>query len=225
LVQFSLLLSFLALTRTPDGIITAALCLATFTLIVFGFADGNLGIDSNNSIGEGSLTVFRARSATFALLTWLTLFLAAELLDMRRSFFRMKPKSKQYVPPSPPPASPLTSNVNSYFTQWARDMYTNPFLLYSVSLGALSVFPLIYIPGLNTAVLKHAPIGGLEWGIVLIATFLFIVMVEGYKWGKRVFIRMRGAKKVGIEVGGELIFKEWMTMTETNTLALQTPPV
>ena len=72
---------------------TATLCLATFTLIVFGFADGNLGIDSNNSIGQGSIVVFRARSATFALLTWLTLILALELLDFQRSFFRMKPKS------------------------------------------------------------------------------------------------------------------------------------
>lgn len=46
------------------GLLGAALCLATFSLVVFGFNDGDLGVDSNNSIGEGSLTVFQARSAT-----------------------------------------------------------------------------------------------------------------------------------------------------------------
>ena len=102
-------------------------------------------------------------------------------------------------------------------------MWTNPFLLYSALFGALSVFPLIYIPGLNTAVLKHAPIGGLEWGIVLIATFLFIIMVEAYKFGKRIYVRKQGKKASGLEVGGELIFKAWMTMTETNTIAVPSP--
>lgn len=75
------------------GTFGAALCLASFSLVVFGFNDGNLGIDSNDSIGNGSINVFRARSTTFAMLTWLALILAFEMMDMRRSFFRMKPKT------------------------------------------------------------------------------------------------------------------------------------
>ena len=45
------------------GAVGAALCLANFSIIIYGFGDGNLGFDSNNSV-TGSLTVFRARSAT-----------------------------------------------------------------------------------------------------------------------------------------------------------------
>lgn len=67
------------------GVMGAGCCLAVFTIIVFGIGDGNLGsassldsraldktnpfmfltVDSNNSIGDGSELVFRARSATF----------------------------------------------------------------------------------------------------------------------------------------------------------------
>lgn len=75
------------------GFITAGLCLANFTLVVFAFGNGNLGLDSNNFVGNGSETVFRARSATFATLTWLSLLLAIEIIHLRRSLFRMKPKS------------------------------------------------------------------------------------------------------------------------------------
>lgn len=45
------------------GCVGAALCLANFALVVFQFGDGNLGMDSNNTV-TGSPVVFKARSAT-----------------------------------------------------------------------------------------------------------------------------------------------------------------
>lgn len=76
------------------GLFGASLNISVFVLIVFAFGDGNLGIDSNESLGNGSELVFRARAASFATMTWICLFLAFEVMDMRRSFFRMKPKSQ-----------------------------------------------------------------------------------------------------------------------------------
>lgn len=122
-ISVELILYFL-----PDGCLTAALCLANFTLIVFAFGDGNLGVDSNNTVAFGSETVFKARSAVFATLTSLALILALELLDMRRSLFR------------------LTDKPSAPYTQWARDIYSNTFLFWSVVIGELSLFPIIYIP-------------------------------------------------------------------------------
>lgn len=50
-----------------------------------------MGIDSNNSIGgdPGSRLVFRARAATFSTMIFCLLWLAFEVMDLRRSFFRM----------------------------------------------------------------------------------------------------------------------------------------
>merc|ERR1712072_1452137 len=74
------------------GICTAALCLAAFALVLFAFGNGNLGENCNEAL-EGCETVFRARATCFATLTWFSLFLAWEVIDMRRSFFRMQPDS------------------------------------------------------------------------------------------------------------------------------------
>lgn len=73
------------------GMIGAAVDIGTFAIIVFGFGDGNLGRDSNNNINgdPGSELVFRARSATWATMVFCLLFLAFEMMDLRRSFFHM----------------------------------------------------------------------------------------------------------------------------------------
>jgi magnesium-transporting ATPase (P-type) len=71
------------------GFWIAALCLAAFSLVVFGFGNGDLGSGCNRAYSEQCDTVFRARATTFACLTWFALFLAWEMIDMRRSFFRM----------------------------------------------------------------------------------------------------------------------------------------
>ncbi|GAA5829224.1 hypothetical protein JCM3766R1_001026 [Sporobolomyces carnicolor] len=179
------------------GLAGAGCCLGTFSVIVFGFGDGNLGIDSNNSRGDGSDLVFRARSATFAALTWICLWLAFQVMDLRRSFFKMRPDSPHV------------------WTSWARELWANQFLLWSVVLGFLSVFPVVYIPVINYDVFKHNPISW-EWAVAFIATGLFIVLAELWKWAKRVYYR-RQARRHPAEESSAGIFSSWMTMEPTKT--------
>lgn len=160
------------------GLWIAALCLATFSLVVFGFGDGNLGEGCNDSYSEVCDTVYRARATTFATLTWFALFLAWEMVDMRRSFFRMQPGSKKY------------------FTQWMHDVWRNKFLFWAIVFGFVTLFPALYIPVLNHAVFKHAGISW-EWAIVFIAAGVFFLGVETWKWGKRVYFRRTAKKSQG----------------------------
>ncbi|KAI1371803.1 potassium/sodium eff [Hypoxylon crocopeplum] len=159
------------------GVWMSALCLSSFLLVVYGFGDGNLGEDCNENYSEACDTVFRARATTFVSLTWFALFLAWEMVNMRRSFFRMQPKSKKY------------------FTQWAHDVWRNQFLFWAVMAGFVTIFLTIYIPVLNHQVFKHAPISW-EWGIVFVEAIVFFLGCETWKWGKRIFFR-RQAKKMG----------------------------
>lgn len=160
------------------GLWITLLCLSSFVLVVYGFGNGELGQGCNERYSESCELVFRARATTFACLTWFALFLAWEMIDMRRSFFRMQPDSKRY------------------FTQWAIDVWRNQFLFWAVVAGFVTLFPLIYIPTLNTVVFKHAPIDW-EWGIVFIAAGLFFAGVETWKWAKRIYFRRQARKQTG----------------------------
>ena len=62
--------------------------------------------------------------------------------------------------------------------------------------GFITLFPLIYIPVLNTVVFKHAPIDW-EWGIVFVAAGLFFVGVEAWKWAKRIYYRRQERRQTG----------------------------
>lgn len=117
----------------------SALCLSSFLLVVFGFGDGNLGEGCNTSYSEQCDTVFRARATTFVSLTWFALFLAWEMINMRRSFFRMQPKSKKY------------------FTQWMHDVWRNPFLFWAVIAGFVTIFPTLYIPVSSLSARRPCP--------------------------------------------------------------------
>ncbi|KAM0246533.1 hypothetical protein ACHAP5_004657 [Fusarium lateritium] len=162
------------------GLWMSALCLSSFVLVLYGFGNGSadIGEDCNNAYSEDCKVIFRARSTTFACLTWFALFLAWEMINMRRSFFRMQPKSKKY------------------FTQWIHDVWRNPFLFWAIIAGFVTMFPIIYIPGLNTVVFKHAPISW-EWGIVFVEAVLFFFGIEGWKWAKRIYYRRQARKSVG----------------------------
>jgi len=156
------------------GFWAGSLCVGSFAIVVFGFGDGNLGYNCNDSLNGGVCTlVFRARATTFTCLTWFALFLAWEMINLRRSFFRMQPGSKHYL------------------TQWIRDVWRNQFLFWSIVAGFITVFPVIYIPVINTTVFKHAPISW-EWGIVFVETALFFAGMEAWKWGKRIYYRRVG---------------------------------
>lgn len=162
------------------GLWMSALCLSSFVLVLYGFGQGSADISENynNDYSEGCRVVFRARATTFACLTWFALFLAWEMVNMRRSFFRMQPKSKRY------------------FTQWMFDVWRNQFLFWSIVAGFVTMFPLIYIPKLNTVVFKHAPISW-EWGIVFVEALLFFLGIESWKWAKRIYFRRQARKATG----------------------------
>lgn len=170
----------LLLDMVVYGLWISVLCLGSFSLVLWGFGDGSLGENCNNSysnsMGEPICdTVFRARATTFACLTWFALFLAWEMIDMRRSFFRMQPNSKRY------------------FTQWAHDVWRNKFLFWAIIAGFVTIFPTLYIPVINHDVFRHQGISW-EWGIVFIAAILFFAGVEAWKWAKRVYFRRKEAK-------------------------------
>ncbi|KAJ4854605.1 e1-E2 ATPase domain-containing protein [Trichoderma breve] len=158
------------------GLWIAALCLSSFVLRVYAWGNGELGHGCNDGYNDSCETVFRARATTFACLTWFALFLAWEMVDKRRSFFRMQPDSKRY------------------FTQWIHDIWRNRFFFWAVILGFVTLFPVLYIPVINTKVFKHKGISW-EWGIVFIATGLFFAGVEIWKWCKRLFYRRQARKQ------------------------------
>lgn len=177
------------------GIWMGSLCLASFVIVLYGFSNGIQDARGcNDSIGGGCTEEFRARATCFACLTWCSLFLAWEgmwttsiecvsviadftlVLSMRRSFFRMQPHSKKY------------------FTQWIHDVWRNQFLFWAIIAGFITIFPVLYIPKLNTVVFKHVGISW-EWAIVFITSILFFSGVEAWKWVKRVYFRRQAKKK------------------------------
>lgn len=180
------------------GVWMAALCLSAFSLVMFGWGDGNLSHGCNSSY-ENCDTVFRARATTFVCMTWFALFLAWEMIDMRRSFFRMQPGSKRY------------------FTQWMFDVWRNKFLFCGIMVGFITIFPILYIPVINDVVFKHTGISW-EWGIVFVEAILFFAGVEAWKLCKRVYFR-RAAKKEQREHGDEpATFSRHTTMSTSETM-------
>ncbi|KAK9650616.1 P-type ATPase [Aspergillus fumigatus] len=159
------------------GVWTAALCLASFSVVVWGFGDGHLASGCNREYSAECDLVFRARATTFVCLTWFALFLAWEMVDMRRSFFRMQPGSTRYL------------------TQWMSDVWRNQFLFWSIVAGFVTTFPILYIPVLNHVVFKHTGISW-EWGIVFVEAVLFFLGVELWKFAKRVYFRRQQGKNV-----------------------------
>jgi Na+-exporting ATPase len=182
------------------GLWIAALCLASFSIVMFGFGDGNLGTGCNEGYNETCNTVFRARATTFACLTWFSLFLAWQMLDMRRSFFRMQPGSKKY------------------FTQWISDVWRNKFLFFSIMGGFVTIFPVLYIPVINTVVFRHRGISW-EWGVVFIATFLFFLGVEAWKFAKRQYLKKKdpaGGRRGSVDLEARVFERYLSTAISTD---------
>ena len=149
------------------GSIVGACTLLTFVIIVYGTGNGDLGFDCNRDYSESCAVVFRARAAVFAELTWLILISAWEIKSLRRSLFNLDPLNSQ-------------GSKFSFF----KDIYSNGFLFWSVVIGAVSVFPAVYIPGLNTKVFKHNGITW-EWALSFGAVIIFVLGTEIWKAIKR----------------------------------------
>lgn len=180
------------------GLWMATLCLSAFSIVLFGFGDGNLGVNCNDHYSEQCDHVFRARATTFVCLTWFALFLAWEMVDMRRSFFRMQPGSRRY------------------FTQWIYDIWRNKFLFWAIMAGFLTIFPTLYIPVINHVVFKHHGISW-EWGVVFVEAALFFMGVEAWKWAKRVYLRRKAIKEIGAKADAETrIFEKYMSFSKSS---------
>ncbi|KAF3017425.1 Na+ ATPase [Neopestalotiopsis sp. 37M] len=149
------------------GLLMGVLTLMSFVVVVYGANGGNLGHDCNGAFSDACIPVFRARATVFAELTWLILISAWEFKDLRRSMFKLNPDSDSKFP-------------------FFKDIYGNKFLFWAVVIGGLSVFPVVYIPVVNTNVFKHTAISW-EWAIVVAALVLFVAGVELWKMTKRVF--------------------------------------
>jgi len=149
------------------GILMGTCTLLTFVIIIYGVNNYNLGVDCNRSWNDGETCgpVFRARAAVFAELTWLILISAWEFKSIRRSMLSLDPATQSKFP-------------------FFRDVYENRLLFWSVVIGALSVFPAVYIPGLNTQVFKHTGISG-EWALSAGAVVVFVLGIETWKALKR----------------------------------------
>lgn len=184
------------------GIWMAALCLTSFSMVLYVWGDGNLGEGCNSSYTPDCDTVFRARATTFVCMTWFALFLAWEMINMRRSFFRMKPGSKLY------------------FTQWMHDVWRNKFLFGGIMLGFVTTFPVLYIPVINDVVFKHTGISW-EWGVVVVEAILFFCGVELWKWCKRIYFRRQAKKNkdTGHVYRGPQDFSRYTTMSRSDTQA------
>ncbi len=160
------------------GTLMGILTLLTFVIIVYGTGGGELGRDCNRAYSDSCDVVFRARAAVFAELTWLILVSAWEIKSLRRSMFKLEP-------------------VSTHRFQFLHDIYENRFLFYAVVIAALTVFPVIYIPGLNTTVFKHKAISW-EWSLAVSAVVLFVAGMEAWKLAKRAFGWFGGDEEVDV---------------------------
>ncbi|OAG00191.1 calcium ATPase [Paraphaeosphaeria sporulosa] len=100
----------------------ATLCLASFVFVAYGFGNGDLGKNCNNSHSERCYLVFRARATTFVCLNSFALFLAWEMVNFRRSFFRQKPRCTGY-------------RCCYVFYSWWEDSRSSLFLFWAIIAG------------------------------------------------------------------------------------------
>ncbi|KAK1759172.1 calcium-transporting ATPase 3 [Echria macrotheca] len=166
------------------GLLMGTCTLMTFVIIVYGKYGGDLGVDCNTKYSDACTPVFRARAAVFAELTWLILISAWEFKSIRRSMFHLNPDKSDN-----PDNNDNNDNSDNKKKKWRlwNDLYTdNKFLFWAVVLGALSVFPTVYIPYLNTNVFKHKAITW-EWSLVVGMTIVFVFGMEAWKWVKRTY--------------------------------------
>ncbi|RGP80118.1 potassium sodium efflux p-type fungal-type [Fusarium longipes] len=192
------------------GIIMGACTMCTFCIIIYGANGGNLGEECNQRYSEACIPVFKARAATFAELTWLILISAWEFKSLRRSVFRLNPDDDSRFPVF-------------------KDIYSNRFLFWSVIIGGLSVFPVVYIPVLNHKFFKHTGITW-EWALSVGFTIVFVAGIELWKLTKRHFHLLedapvrRGVWGQGGEDAGRLgrtmsfsSFKTWASFSRKDT--------
>lgn len=152
------------------GTIMGSMCLMSFMLVLYA-ASGQgyhpLMEGCNEDAGTGCGAIFRARATTFATLAFLLLVTSWQVKHFHRSLFAM---DERWTGPF------------SVF----KTIYHNRFLFWSVVGGFVMIFPIVYIPELNTKVFKHEGLSW-EWGVVAGAVVLYIALIETWKAVKRRF--------------------------------------
>ncbi|ATY64424.1 sodium transport ATPase 5 [Cordyceps militaris] len=170
-LQYGVFTPEFVLDMVVYGLIMAGCVLGSFTTVLFGFDNGNLGVDCNRSFSPACDQVFRARATCYATMTWIFLLFSWELIDFRRSLF--------YMP--------------SGMRAWAAHLWSNKFLFFSVTIVFAVVFPTIYIPGLNHVVFLHTGITW-EWAVVFVSVGVWMAGTESWKWMKRAYFRRATSK-------------------------------
>lgn len=181
----------------------AVCCMVCFVIVVYGKGDGYLGVDCNSTSSDKDVCnlVFRGRSASFATMTWCALILAWECVHPTNSLFHMRQETD-----------------NAWWKQTAIDLWGNQFLFWSVVGGFVSVFPVVYIPVINTKVFLHSPIG-YEWGLAVALSVLYLMGSEFWKWMKRIYFRKWSPKVKNPEYELERNdpFQKYASFSRSNT--------
>lgn len=186
------------------GLLMAASCMCCFVIVVYGIGNGNLGSDCNSTSSSHEVCdlVFRGRSTSFATMTWCALILAWECIHPLNSLFYMRQDTD-----------------NPWFKQTAIDLWGNQFLFWSVFGGFFSVFPVVYIPVINTKVFLHGPIT-YEWGLAVAFSLLYLVECEAWKWARRVYGRKwsRKARNPEYDLERKDHFRKYASFSRSNTI-------
>ncbi|KAF9274145.1 Na+ ATPase [Mortierella alpina] len=168
------------------GAVMGGLSFGAFCIVLFAFNHGNLGSECNAHTSASCAGVFRARATAYACLTFLILAHAVNCRALRESGWTPK-------------------NL--------KTLKHNKMLWMSIVVGSILVFPIIYIPGLNTGVFKHGSIS-YEWALVVLALVLFIAFAELYKMIKR-----RTMKPLVLPTGSNLEMERMRTyMSQTDSM-------
>ncbi|KAF9929823.1 Na+ ATPase [Linnemannia zychae] len=166
------------------GLIMGALSFASYSIVLFGFNGGELGHQCNNHWSPECEGVFRARATSYTTMTLLILAHAVNCRSLRDPGWTIK-------------------NL--------KTLKHNRMLWLSIVIGALLVFPVIYIPGVNHSVFKHSALS-YEWGLVIASLVLFILFAEVYK-----LIKRKVMKPLHLEANGQLEMERMRTyMTDTS---------
>ncbi|KAG0240598.1 Na P-type ATPase [Mortierella sp. GBAus27b] len=171
------------------GLAMGILSFASFCIVVFVHNDGELGSKCNGEYSELCDGVFKARATGYACLTLLILAHAVNCRALREPGWTRK-------------------NLAT--------LKENKMLWLSIVIGALLVFPIIYIPGLNHNVFKHSSMT-YEWGYVVAAVILFIGFAELYKWIKR-----RVMKPLSLEANAAKEMERMLTFASVNDSVIET---
>ncbi|KAF5696968.1 potassium sodium efflux P-type transporter [Fusarium globosum] len=152
------------------GLSSGSLCLCAFMLVNYASSGQGyyLMAEGCNESGHDECDlVYRARATTFSTLAFLLLVTAWEVKHFHRSLFNMDERA---------------TGPFSVF----KTIYHNKFLFWSVVAGFVMIFPIVYIPYLNTEVFKHKGLSW-EWGVVAGCVVVYIVLIEMWKACKRRF--------------------------------------